>query len=95
MSTRLEVKKTIGIGIAALVLFVLVQLFHVTLNKLYSYNVFFLAISHCWIRLCGDLFLYFLSILVGFAGALILAETSHRAHISGDWSSLPYSYRLV
>ncbi|MFK4342163.1 MULTISPECIES: putative bifunctional diguanylate cyclase/phosphodiesterase [unclassified Paenibacillus] len=42
MSTRLEVKKTIGIGIAALVLFVLVQLFHVTLNKLYSYNVFFL-----------------------------------------------------
>ncbi|KJD45038.1 putative bifunctional diguanylate cyclase/phosphodiesterase [Paenibacillus terrae] len=42
MSTRLEVKKTIGIGIAALVLFVLVQLFHVTLNKLYSHNVFFL-----------------------------------------------------
>lgn len=39
---RLEVKKTIGIGIVALVLFVLAQLFHVTLNKLYSHNVFFL-----------------------------------------------------
>jgi diguanylate cyclase (GGDEF)-like protein len=41
MSTRVEVKKTIGGGIAAIVLFVLVQLFHVTLNKLYSHNVFF------------------------------------------------------
>ncbi|WP_336077403.1 bifunctional diguanylate cyclase/phosphodiesterase [Paenibacillus sp. 203] len=42
MSIRLEVKKTIGIGIASIVLFVLVQLFHVTLNKIYSHNVFFL-----------------------------------------------------
>lgn len=45
MSIRLEVKKTIGIGIAAIVLFVLVQLFHVTLNKIYSNNVF-----SCYIR---------------------------------------------
>ncbi|MGG1617486.1 putative bifunctional diguanylate cyclase/phosphodiesterase [Paenibacillus sp. NRS-1781] len=42
MITQLEVKKTLGIGIAALALFVLVQLLYETLNKLYSYNVFFL-----------------------------------------------------
>ncbi|OBA07925.1 hypothetical protein A9P44_00820 [Paenibacillus polymyxa] len=41
MNIRLEVKKTIGIGMAAIVLFVMAQLFHVTLNKIYSYNVFF------------------------------------------------------
>ncbi|ASR48412.1 hypothetical protein B4V02_17760 [Paenibacillus kribbensis] len=67
MSIRLEVKKTIGIGIAAIGLFVLVQLFHVTLNKLYSHNVFFLVypvIGFACAAICFSIFYQSWSILL-------------------------------
>lgn len=67
MSIRLEVKKTIGIGISAIVLFVLVQLFHVTLNKIYSHNVFFLVypvVGFACAAICFTIFYQSWSILL-------------------------------
>jgi diguanylate cyclase (GGDEF)-like protein len=67
MSIRLEVKKTVGIGIAAIGLFVLVQLFHVTLNKLYSHNVFFLVypvIGFACATICFSIFYQSWSVLL-------------------------------
>ncbi|MEC0180566.1 EAL domain-containing protein [Paenibacillus peoriae] len=67
MSIRLEVKKTVGIGVAAIGLFVLVQLFHVTLNKLYSHNVFFLVypvIGFACAAICFSIFYQSWSVLL-------------------------------
>lgn len=64
---RLEVKKTIGIGVVALVLFVLAQLFHVTLNKLYSHNVFFLLypiVGFACASICFSIFYQSWSVLL-------------------------------
>ncbi|WP_226001184.1 EAL domain-containing protein [Paenibacillus sp. BJ-4] len=67
MSIRLEVKKTIGIGIAAIGLFILVQLFHVTLDKIYSYNVYFLlypVIGFACAAICFSIFYQSWSVLL-------------------------------
>nr|AXJ99360.1 diguanylate cyclase [Paenibacillus brasilensis] len=67
MSIRLEIKKTIGIGIAAIGLFILVQLFHVTLDKIYSHNIYFLAypvIGFACAAICFSIFYQSWSVLL-------------------------------